>query len=698
MNADELLSRLGRSFTSGFAHDLLTAKRLEDERALERFGFKVYSQNEEDGILEEIFNRIGTTNKLFVEFGVQNGLECNSHYLLLKGWSGLWLEGNEKHVAEINARFYPAIKTRQLKCRNAFITRENINRLIADAGFVGSLDLLSIDIDGNDYHVWKAIDVVDPRVVAVEYNAKLPPNFDWKMAYNAQHVWDGSDNFGASLKAFELLGRERGYQLVGTNITGSNAFFVKRELAEGKFLEPSTAEFLYNPARYELCPKFVGGHPAKVFLGNQLPNIGMLNYNPVQYRQYQVDRSENKLPEDSKKALEKKLAALNLAARNMIFQPPKTHSKFFLPLANSDLIQQLIILGDDYFEGGMLRKIFYDFKGGLLARLIDREGSVVVDIGANIGNHTLFFANELHARKIISFEPIPETFKLLMMNVHLNGLQNRVELHNEGLSNEPGHASVTVFNPGNIGGTTLAQGAGNLSLTTLDSLNLPNVTFIKIDVEGMEPEVLEGSIETIKRTRPIVFVESFPDKFPIVEEFFAKLDYRYAEEAGYNYLFYPSEYHNRHDAAVENYELVLVGDADETQSKFIEKNLGHDKIVSVETPAAALEHARDCEADYCLIRSANSIPLKPIYFLNFRQKIFHYAGLGLTLVKTSIVREFLDASSERSIEAYQKFALEKYPTLHVEKKAEIKNGAAELFGRTLTADELTRLPYDAVVF
>ena len=265
---------------------MLTERRLQNEKCLERFGFKVYSQNDEDGIIEEIFNRIGTTNKIFVEFGVENGLECNGHYLLHKDWRGFWMDGSEKNIREIYTRFYPAISNRRLACREAFITRENINQLISSV-VTGEIDLLSIDIDGNDYHVWQAINVVNPRVVVIEYNAKFPPNHVWIMTYNANHHWDGSDCQGASLKALELLGRQLGYQLVGTNLNGVNAFFVRNDLVGEKFIQTATAEELYNPYR-GYFQKYINGHPPKYFTKFQIPNLGLNNYNPNEYERVKL--------------------------------------------------------------------------------------------------------------------------------------------------------------------------------------------------------------------------------------------------------------------------------------------------------------------------------------------------------------------------------------------------------------------------
>jgi hypothetical protein len=228
------------------------AKRLKEPIRLEQYGYKVYSQNDEDGILSEIFKRIGTMNKKFIEFGVQNGLESIGHFLLHKGWQGLWLEGSLNYCKQIYDNFKEPITNRQLNVVNAFINKNNINDLIAKKGGInGEIDLLSVDIDGNDYHIWKAIDCVNPRVVCIEYNAKFPPNFEWIMKYDENHIWDGiSDKSGASLKSLEILGNELGYQLVGTNLNGVNAFFVRKELTKDLFVQPATAENLYNPPRY----------------------------------------------------------------------------------------------------------------------------------------------------------------------------------------------------------------------------------------------------------------------------------------------------------------------------------------------------------------------------------------------------------------------------------------------------------------
>ncbi len=237
--------------------------RYDEPGSLVPFGYKVYSQNDEDGIIAEIFNRIGTTNKVFVEFGVGSGLENNTLFLLHQGWRGLWLDASDA-VERARAGYRRLIDGGRLQIRQAHVNPDNINQLIGADIEEREIDLLSVDIDGNDFHVLNAIECVDPRVVVVEYNAKFPPPVTYCMDYDPHHVWDGSDHFGASLKWFELKMADRGYRLVGCNLTGTNAFFVRDDLVGDGFLTPFTAEKHYQPARYELSASFAGlsGHPA----------------------------------------------------------------------------------------------------------------------------------------------------------------------------------------------------------------------------------------------------------------------------------------------------------------------------------------------------------------------------------------------------------------------------------------------------
>jgi hypothetical protein len=126
-----------------YRRSLFSDEKYREGNRLEPYGFKVYSQCDEDGIIQEIFNRIGLKSRTFIEFGVGNGLENNTLKLLLEGWSGLWIEGNGNYVAQINGKFHDVITAGKLQVKGALITRENINSLIREC-FDGEIDLLSI--------------------------------------------------------------------------------------------------------------------------------------------------------------------------------------------------------------------------------------------------------------------------------------------------------------------------------------------------------------------------------------------------------------------------------------------------------------------------------------------------------------------------------------------------------------------------
>ena len=231
-------------------------------KRLTLFENQVFSQFGEDGILAEIFKRIGTTNKYFIEFGVEDGTECNSTNLLLQGWGGLWIEGNAEHVRSIQNACNNKIVSGDLTCLNRFITSENIQELFGEAKAPTEPDLLSIDIDRNDYHVWKAITSYKPRVVVIEYNSIFRPGNHFVVPYDSEKMWDGSSNFGASLQSYYELGLQKGYNLVGCNFSGVNAFFVRQDLVSDHFHAPFTPEVHYEPPRYFLYRK--SGHYRKL--------------------------------------------------------------------------------------------------------------------------------------------------------------------------------------------------------------------------------------------------------------------------------------------------------------------------------------------------------------------------------------------------------------------------------------------------
>lgn len=239
---------------------LRKSERYRDPRNLIPFGYKVYSQCDEDGIIREIFQRIGTTNKIFVECGVGNGLENNTLALLFDDWEGIWIDASASSVKTIRHHFANVIHRKQLKVIEAFVTSQNVNELLSLNLTVTNIDLLSIDIDGNDYHILTAITAIQPRVIVIEYNAKFIPPTLFCMRYDEKHAWKKDDNFGVSLEFLQVKLQQLGYSLVACNLAGINAFFVRSDLVGDKFQEPFTARTHYEPARYHLI-SLSSGHP-----------------------------------------------------------------------------------------------------------------------------------------------------------------------------------------------------------------------------------------------------------------------------------------------------------------------------------------------------------------------------------------------------------------------------------------------------
>ncbi len=243
---------------------LLALHGSEHLPGIQDVGFRKYSQFEEDGILLYIFSLIPPVNRTCAEIGAGNGVDGNTANLIVNhGWWGHLFDGNEENVRDGEAFFsqhkdtclYPPRFTK------AWITAENINDLITGSGMSGPIDLLSLDIDGMDYWVWKAITAIEPQVVVCETHNPIPPDKALTVPYDPQFVYD-SDYRGASLAAMCKLGREKGYRLVGTHRFGFNAFFVKQGVGEEFFPEVEVADCVQDPyselARKERWPRVSG--------------------------------------------------------------------------------------------------------------------------------------------------------------------------------------------------------------------------------------------------------------------------------------------------------------------------------------------------------------------------------------------------------------------------------------------------------
>lgn len=221
-------------------------KRDAAKNPLVKSGEKYFSQNDEDGITLEIVRRIGARQGRFAEFGVGDGLENNTLILLALGWSGLWIGGEDLAVK------IPPGSTK-LKFMKSWVTAENCAALLRDGlSGAGGVDLLSVDLDGNDLFVLSALmkSGIRPSVVIVEYNGKFPPPIRWSIAYDPQHKWNSDDYQGASLQSLCDAMGEHNYIPVACNVTGVNAFFVDAKFKD-KFADvPEKIEELFVPADY----------------------------------------------------------------------------------------------------------------------------------------------------------------------------------------------------------------------------------------------------------------------------------------------------------------------------------------------------------------------------------------------------------------------------------------------------------------
>lgn len=224
--------------------------------------------------------------------------------------------------------------------------------------------------------------------------------------------------------------------------------------------------------------------------------------------------------------------AKRIRKNGAIYQLANKNIKFYLPdldLKNGDFIQNMIYLEGDYFDVDQLGEIKEYIK----------QHAVILDIGANIGNHSIFFAKECSADKIYSFEPTERTFEILMKNIQINHLEHTVETKNIALGDQCTKADVICVDKKNCGGNKVSKNDdGNVVMETLDSLSIKDkIDFVKIDVEGFEYEVLAGASETLKRDKPYIYVEIFKQNYDKVNSLLETMGYSCIQNWRHDYLY-----------------------------------------------------------------------------------------------------------------------------------------------------------------
>jgi hypothetical protein len=262
---DQIKAAIGRQESRLVAAQTLT--RLRDAE------FKVYSQWGEDGIIQYLIHKVPIADPSFIEFGVEDYSEANTRFLLVNdNWRGVIFDSGTAHVDFV--RYHGLGWRYELDARTAFITPENVNDEFRKAGMTGDIGLLSIDIDGNDYWVFEAVDVVSPRIVIVEYNSVFGPDHAVTVLPDAKfdrtRAHHSTLYFGASVAAFTRLAAKKGYSLVGSNTAGNNLFYVRDDVVGSLPVVSPRDGWVASRFRESRDPEgnltFVGPHRARLEL------------------------------------------------------------------------------------------------------------------------------------------------------------------------------------------------------------------------------------------------------------------------------------------------------------------------------------------------------------------------------------------------------------------------------------------------
>lgn len=439
-------------------------------------GWQSYSQCDEDGIIRECLRRIGLNAPLshtFIEVGCADGLENNTHQLVLDGFAGCWIDGSAEKIKYIEEAL-GGLQAPALMARHAFVTLDSIEDVVRDCrAFLGTddVDFFSFDIDGNDTHlVRKSLSIIRPKLICVEYNAKFPPPTRLEMRYAADHCWSGDDYFSASLQAWaDLL---TGYVLVSCNLSGANAFFVRQDLASGFVSHP--IEALYQPARYWLVSS-AGGHRASL------------------------------------RWLRQSAGRASIIDRPWIIETRVAH----VPPFEFEIHRR----ADRFISGDLARnKNWEPFETEVFRRLC-RRADFVLDIGANIGWYAVL-ASKLIGKegRLVCFEPDPYNHALLRRNIARCTDAPATQLRHEAIGDSTG--SIRLFlSSTNLGDHRIFDdGSDRVSIevpvSTLDTFldgetHLPDI--VKSDTQGSEAKILSGARKLLANGwRPVLLLEFWP--------------------------------------------------------------------------------------------------------------------------------------------------------------------------------------------
>jgi FkbM family methyltransferase len=440
-------------------------------------GWAAYSQCDEDGIIRECLRRIAKNiplSRTFVEIGCACGLENNTHLLILDGFKGIWIDGaNEKMNGIGNA--LNGITFERLWAIEAIASLDSAQQLARRSKMylgIESIDFLSLDIDGNDWHVLPSFSrELNPKLVCVEYNAKFPPPSRLVMRYNETHSWGGDDYFGASLQSWVDLMTEQGYVLICCNLSGANAFFVRRDLLDGFKCYP--IEQLYQPPRYALI-EVSKGHPSSLkWLKQDLQNTG------------------------------------------------SDWARFVPAFLGDRKIEFAIHSGTDQFiSGDIARNAVWEPLESKAFSCLCKPGDTVLDLGANIGWYSVLAASIVgSAGSVLAFEPDERNTRLLQMNVAVSDQHSIIKIYPYAVGENEGEAqfykSETNLGDHRLFSDGMSRETCSVNVITLDSFfsgenqKLPEI--VKSDTQGSEAKILKGAKTLFSNGwRPVMILEFWP--------------------------------------------------------------------------------------------------------------------------------------------------------------------------------------------
>lgn len=425
------------------------------------FETKIYSQNGEDGIIRAIFDILGESDRLYVEIGCEDGQECNTRLLREGGWDGWMFDA-------VNQREEWNLFQERVDC-------ENISAILNNHSVPKNFDLLSLDIDFNDFHVLnQVLRSYRPRVIVVEHNSSFGPTLDAVVPYLPHWNWDGTQWFGASLSAFCALALKFNYTPVYVESNGVNLFLV--DSSEWGDLPVETPNDLYRAPKYG--PR-KNGHPPDS-LGRPLLSSRHYLLNGVQ----------------------------------------RANTRFGVIsfLGNDEYIGRAFLNGGYWEEAEVVA----------IGQKLNLARGTCIDVGSHVGSHAIAIAAQCPNISFICFEPQHILKLVLERNIAENSMWERIKVFGNAVAHKScqvrlsnnfsdGSSANTPIRydngrPANYGGVQLGTGDTILDAVSLDNLKLSGIIYIKVDVEGAERLVFYGARELIQSQMPLILFENRVDR------------------------------------------------------------------------------------------------------------------------------------------------------------------------------------------